>query len=105
MKRSAWQLVLVMAVAVVASACSTIREDEVSVAWDTVPAVVQSTIQAHTFGGTVCKVEQETTGCGVVYEAKVAGKEDTCSEIEVAADGTLLKYKVEKKSCPMRGDK
>ena len=31
--------------------------------------------------------------CGVVYEAKVQGPEGQCSEIKVADDGKLLKYK------------
>jgi hypothetical protein len=67
--------------------------------------VVQSTIQAHLYGGTVSKVEKETMKCGVVYEAKVKGNEGQCSEITVAEDGRLLKYKTCGTKCPLRSEK
>ena len=67
--------------------------------WNNVPAVVQSTIQAHTYGGAVGKVEKETIKYGVVYEAKVQGPDGQCSEIKVADDGKLLKYKAWKEKC------
>jgi len=99
------QLALVVAIAAVASGCSTFRHEEVKVTWDTVPAVVQSTIQAHTYGGTVGDVEKETMKGGVVYEAKVKGPEGQCSEIKVAEDGKLLKYKARKAECASCGEK
>ena len=89
-----WALVAVLAVAV--SGCTTFRSDEVTVPWASVPAVVQSTIEAHKYGGVVSKVEMERKKCGLVYEAKVQGQGGQCSEITVAEDGKLLKYKVEK---------
>ena len=96
MRKSTGSLALVVALAAVVSGCSTFRSEEVTVPWNSVPAVVQSTIEAHTYGGTVGKVEKETKKCGIVYEAKVKGPDGQCSEIKVAADGKLLKYKVEK---------
>ena len=70
--------------------CAMFRGDE-KVAWDSVPAVVQSTIQAHANGGTVARVEKETEKGRVVYEAKVKGKDGECTEVAVAEDGTLVK--------------
>ena len=86
-------MALVVLVAAVVSGCGTFRHEEAAVPLNSVPAVVQATIQAHTYGGTVGKVEKETMKCGVVYEAKVLGPEGQCSEIKVADDGRLLKYK------------
>ena len=105
MRKSTCQWAFVVASAAVVLGCSTFRHEEVNVPWDNVPAVVQSTIQAHTYGGTVGKVEKETMKCGVVYEAKVQGQGGQCSEIKVAEDGKLLKYKVGKKECASRGEK
>ena len=96
MRKSTCQLGFVAAVAVAVSGCSSFHHEEANVPLNTVPAVVQATIQAHTFGGTVSKVEKETMQCGVVYEAKVQGPEGQCSEIKVADDGKLLKYKASK---------
>ena len=106
MRKSTCQLGFVMAVAAVAAAvsgCSTFHHEEVNVPWDTVPAVVQATIQAHTYGGTVDKVEKEPMKSGVVYEAKVEGPDGQCSEIKVAEDGKLLKYKAAK-MCEHHGE-
>ena len=90
------QLAVVTAIAAVAVGCSTFRHEEMKVPLNTVPAVVQATIQAHTYGGTVDKVEKETMKSGVIYEAKVKGPDGQCSEIKVAEDGKLLKYKAGK---------
>ena len=94
-KSMLYRLAVVVAIAAAAESCGTFRQEEVKVPWDTVPPVVQSTIQAHTYGGTVEEIEKETKKCGVVYEAKVKGPGGQCNEIKVAADGKLLKYKVE----------
>ena len=104
MMKSKCQLAFVVAIAAVGFGCSTFHHEDVNVLWNTVPAVVQATIQAHTYGGTVSKVEQETEKCGLVYEAKVKGPDGQCSEIKVAADGKLLKYKTWKKECTAGGD-
>lgn len=99
MKKSMYSLGLVVAVAALAAGCSTIHHEEVYVSWDSVPAVVQSTIQSHRFGGTVSTVEMETDKCGTVYEAKVKGPDGQRSEVKVAGDGKLIKYKTSKKEC------
>ena len=104
MRKSACQWAFVVVVAAAVSGCSTYCHKEANVPLDAVPAVVQATIQAHTYGGTVSKVEQETEKCGLVYEAKVKGPDGQCSEINVAADGKLLKYKTSKKECKAGGD-
>ena len=96
MRKSTGSLALVVALAAVVSGCSTFRSEEVTVPWNSVPAVVQSTIEAHKYGGVVSKVEMERTKCGLVYEAKVQEQAGKCSEIKVAEDGKLLKYKAEK---------
>ena len=96
MRKATCQLGFVVAVAAVVSGCSTFCHKETAVSLNSVPAAVQSTIQAHTYGGIVDKVEKETMKCGIVYEAKVKGPEGQCSEIKVAEDGKLLKYKAEK---------
>ncbi|MCX7010342.1 MAG: hypothetical protein NTY53_24405 [Kiritimatiellaeota bacterium] len=96
MKKSTGQWALVVALAAVISGCATYRSEEVTVPWNSVPAVVQSTIEAHKYGGVVSKVELEKKQCGLVYEAKVQGQAGKCSEITVAEDGKLLKYKMEK---------
>jgi hypothetical protein len=105
MRKSTCQLAFVLAIAAVVSGCNTFRHEEVSVPWNNLPAVVQSTIQAHTYGGTVGKVEKETMKCGIVYEAKVKGPEGQCSAIKVAEDGKLLKYKTWKEKCEAHGEK
>ena len=96
MRKSTYQWAFVFATAALVSGCCTYCQKEVNVPLNTVPALVQSTIQAHTYGGTVGKVEKETTKCGVVYEVKVEGQAGQCSEIKVAEDGKLLKYKAGK---------
>ena len=104
MRKSLCQLAFVVAAAVIVSGCSTFRHEEVNVPLNTLPVLVQATIQAHTYGGTVAKIEKETTKCGIVYEAKVMGAEGQCSEVKVADDGKLLKYKTWNKKCPFGGD-
>ena len=96
MRKSTDPVALVVALAAVVSGCSTFRSEEVTVPWNSVPAVVQSMIEAHKYGGIVGKVEMESKKCGIVYEAKVQGPEGRCSEITVADNGKLLKYKTEK---------
>ena len=93
------RLGFVVVVAALAAGCTTMHHKEVTVSWESVPAVVQSTILAHQYGGTVGKVEKETMKCGTVYEAKVKGADGKCSEVKVAEDGKLLKYKACKKEC------
>ena len=99
MKKLICQLGFVIGVTALITGCSTMchkDQKETNVPWASVPAVVQSTIQAHQYGGTVGTVEKETMKCGIVYEAKVKGPGSKCSEVKVAEDGKLLKYKMEK---------
>jgi hypothetical protein len=59
------------------------------------PEAVQKTIKDKANGGTIVEVEKETKKDGtVVYEAEIKkdGKE---IEVEVAADGTLIKVEQE----------
>ena len=93
MKKLICQLGFVIGVTALATGCSTMCHKEVNVSWTDVPTVVQSTIQTHQFGGTVGKIEKETMKCGTVYEAKVKGPDGKYSEVKVAEDGKLLKYK------------
>jgi len=93
MKKSIYLLVFAVAVAAVTSGCSTLHHEDVTISWNSVPVVVQSTIQAHMYGGTVGEVERETGRNGDVYEATVKGPDGQRSEVKVAQDGKLLKYK------------
>ena len=99
MKKLTYRLGFVVAVAALAAGCCTVSHEEVNVTWDTVPVVVQTTILAHQYGGTLGKIEKETMKCGTVYEAKVKGPDGHCSEVKVAEDGKLIKYKTSKKEC------
>ena len=105
MRKSMYQVAFVVAIVAAVSGCNTFHHEGVKVPLNTVPAVVQATIQAHTYGGTVGKVEKETMKCGVVYEAKVKGPAAQCSEVKVAEDGKLLKYKTWTEKCERHGDK
>jgi len=73
-------------------------EEEVDAYIEQLKALITSS------NGTVDKVEKETMKSGVVYEAKVKGAEGQCSEIKVAEDGKLLKYKTWTNKCPSRGE-
>jgi hypothetical protein len=94
MNKSLYGLGLVVVAGTFAAGCCTYHHKEANVSWTDVPTVVQSTIQAHEYGGTVAsKIEKETTKNGIVYEAKVKGTDGKYSEVKVAEDGKLLKYK------------
>jgi len=93
MRKLIYQLGFVGVVATLAAGCCTYQKEEVNVPWTAVPAIVQSTITAHQYGGTVGKIEKETMKGNVVYEAKIKGPEGQSSEIKVAEDGKLIKYK------------
>ncbi len=74
--------------------CSTCpNHKDKAVAWDTMPAAVQATIQAHTDGGTVGKIEEESKHGHMIYEAKIEGKDGSRSKIEVREDGKLIEFK------------
>jgi hypothetical protein len=60
------------------------------------PAAVQKTIKDNANGGTIVEVEKETKKNGtVVYAAEVKKSNGKVVEIEVAADGKLIKIEDE----------
>lgn len=67
---------------------------EEKVTLDQCPAPVQETIKKESAGGTIKEIEKETEGGVTIYEAEFV-KDGKTIEIEVAADGKLLKSKVE----------
>lgn len=71
------------------------KEEEVKVAWKDVPAVVQATIQTNLNGAAIVEVQKENEDGTLVYEAKVKSADGKTSEIEVAADGKLIKIEAE----------
>jgi uncharacterized membrane protein YkoI len=66
---------------------------EEKVTLDQCPAAVQDTIKKEAAGGTIQEIEKETKGGVTIYEAEIV-KDGKTVEIEVAADGKLLKSKV-----------
>jgi uncharacterized membrane protein YkoI len=64
---------------------------EEKVEWKDVPAAVQATITANANGGTVIEVEKEIENGAVVYEAEIKGTDGKKFDVEVAADGKLIK--------------
>lgn len=84
-----------IALALGASTAFAEEEKDETVALTTLPEAVQKTIQAQAtaVGGTVGEVEKEDENGKVSYEAKIVGKDGAKTEVEVAADGSLLKAK------------
>jgi uncharacterized membrane protein YkoI len=72
------------------------HEDEgQKVALASTPTAVQATIAAHLAKGTILAVEQETEAAVTAYEAKIKLPDGKELELLVAADGKLLKSKIE----------
>lgn len=71
------------------------EEKDEKVAFATLPAAVQKTIQAQADAksATVGDVEKETEDGKVSYEAEIVQKDGKKFEVEVAEDGTLAKVK------------
>ncbi len=70
------------------------KEEEVKLA--DCPAAVQKTIKENAGTGQVLEVEKETEKDGtVVYEAEVKQSDGKTVEIEVAADGKLIKVEAD----------
>ena len=60
------------------------------------PEAVQKTIKDNANGGKIVEIEKETSKDGTVtYEAEVKKADGTEIEIEVAADGKLIKIETE----------
>ena len=64
-------------------------EDEETLSWDQIPAPVQRAIKEHAGDAKIEKIEKESEGGKLVYEAefKTEGRE---TELKIAPDGTLL---------------
>jgi hypothetical protein len=79
-------------------------ENEVKVTLDQVPPAVKDAILNEAGSNPIKEIEAETKGGKTVYEAEwvVAGQE---IEIKVAADGTILKRKVEKEDDDEKDEK
>jgi hypothetical protein len=70
------------------------EEQEEKITLDQCPAPVQETIKKEAAGGTIKEIEKETKNGVTIYEAEFV-RDGKTIEIEVAADGKLLKSKVE----------
>lgn len=73
------------------------EEKDDTVAFATLPAAVQKTIQAQADAksATIGDVEKEDENGKVSYEAEIVAKDGGKFEVEVAEDGTLAKVKVD----------
>lgn len=73
------------------------EDKDENVAFVTLPAAVQNTIQAQADakGATVGDVEKETEDGNLSYEAEIVQKDGKKFEVEVAEDGTLAKVKAD----------
>ena len=58
---------------------------------DECPAAVQKTIKDNSEGGEIIKIEKATDKGGVVYETEVKKSDGKRIDIDVAADGKLIK--------------
>jgi hypothetical protein len=81
--------------AILAGGAAWTEEDEKKVTIDQVPAAVKTTILAQANGAPITEIEEETKHGKTIYEAEFTANGVT-TEVKVAADGTLLKTKVEK---------
>ncbi len=68
------------------------EKNEEKVTLDQCPQAVQDTIKKEAAGGTIKEIEKETENGVTIYEAEFV-KDGKTIEIEVAADGKLLKTK------------
>ena len=87
-------VLMVTAFAVALTAFADGKEEKVKLA--DCPEAVQKTINDNLSGGTIVEIEKETNKDGTVtYEAEVKKADGTEIEIEVAADGKLIKIETE----------
>jgi uncharacterized membrane protein YkoI len=108
MLKKHWKLISLMAVVCLALCIGAVatkqamdKETEVSIG--EVPAAVKATIDAEAKGGTIGEVEMETKDGRTIYEAEVIidGQE---TDIQAAANGTLLGKEVEDEDCEKDDD-
>ena len=78
-----------LSVAMASTVASYVGE-EVEIPWADVPAAVQKTVTDNAGGGKIGKIEKETKGGKIVYEAKVQKPDGTKLEINVGEDGKLI---------------
>jgi len=71
------------------------EENEVTVKFDQLPQVVQTTFKEEARGATITEVDKETEEGEIVYEADVEIKGKNY-EIKVAEDGTLISKVLDK---------
>lgn len=69
------------------------------VSFDQLPPPVQATVQQETQGGQIVEIERKTKRRGTSYAIEFFQSDDKF-EIKVAADGTLLKRKLDRKNVP-----
>jgi hypothetical protein len=104
--RRAIQLLSVCMLAVAMSCAANAKENgddekegkeanEVTVKFDQLPQVVQTTFKEEARGATIAEVDKETEDGEIAYEAdvEIKGKK---YEIKVAEDGTLISKKLDK---------
>ena len=93
------QTIRTLAIALALGAGTAFAEEEKDekVAFATLPEAVQKTIQAQATAksATVGDVDKETEGDKVSYEAEIVQKDGKKFEVEVAADGSLIKVKAD----------
>ena len=75
---------------IIVAADGALVELRTTVAWNTLPAPVQSAITTKANGGTVDLVELETKNGQLLYEVSMTTPDGTKMEIHVARDGSLL---------------
>lgn len=68
---------------------SGMRDDDVVVTIDQVPAAARSTIEQHLNGGTIQRIERSMKNGREVYEVDARGPNGDL-DLDVAADGTLI---------------
>ena len=71
------------------------EENEVTVKFDQLPQVVQTTFKEEARGAAITEVDKETEDGEIAYEADVEIKGKNY-EIKVAEDGTLISKKLDK---------
>jgi len=75
---------------IIVAADGSLEELRTEVAWNTLPAAVQTTVTAKANGGTVDRVELEKKHGQLLYEVNLTGSDGEKMEIHVGQDGSLL---------------
>jgi hypothetical protein len=101
------QTIRTVALALAAGAALAKEEKDEKVAFATLPEAVQKTIlaQASEKSATVGDVDKEDEDSKVSYEAEIVQKDGKKLEVEVAADGSLIKVKADNDDHEEKGGK